>query len=58
VVAPVFQEYEAAPEAFSVVELPVQTVVVPDTVIAGDGLTVVVVVAVAVQPLDPVTVTV
>ena len=66
VVAPVFQEYVVPPLAVSVAEAPIQTVSsfgVPEvsvTVIAavGRGLTVIVDVAVAVQPLAFVTVVV
>ncbi len=66
VVAPVFQEYVVPPEAVSVAEDPSQIVPsfgVPDvsvTAIAGEGagLTVIVVVAVVVQPLAFVTVAV
>ena len=66
VVAPVFQEYVVPPEAVSVTEAPMQIVPsfgVPEvsvTAIAaeGAGLTVMVVVAVAVQLLAFVTVTV
>ena len=64
VVAPVFQEYVVPPLAVSVAEEPLQTVPsfgVPDVsvtviVAVGRGLTVIVDVAVAVQPLAFVTV--
>ena len=66
VVAPVFQEYVVPPLAVSVAEAPIQTVPsfgvaeVSVTAIAavGRGLTVIVDVAVAVQPLAFVTVAV
>ena len=66
VVAPVFQEYVVPPLAVSVAEAPIQTVSsfgVPEVsvtaiVAVGRGLTVIVDVAVAVQPLAFVTVVV
>ena len=66
VVAPVFQEYVVPPLAVSVAEEPLQTVPsfgVPDVsvtviVAVGRGLTVMVAVAVVVQPLAFVTVAV
>ena len=66
VVAPVFQEYVVPPLAVSVAEAPEQTVPsfgVPEVSVTeiaavGRGLTVMVVVAVAVQPLAFVTVAV
>ena len=66
VVAPVFQEYVVPPEAVSVAEDPSQIVPsfgVPEVSMtaieaAGTGLTVIVEVAVAVQPLPFVTVAV
>ncbi len=66
VVAPVFQEYVVPPEAVSVAEAPLQIVPsfgVPEVSVTtitavGNGLTVMVVAAVAVQPLAFVTVAV
>jgi hypothetical protein len=40
VVAPVLQEYDIPPEAFTVVEVPAQTVVGPLNVTVGKGFTV------------------
>ena len=66
VVAPVFQEYVVPPEAVSVAEAPMQIVPsfgVPEVSVtaieaAGAGFTVMVVVAVVVQPMAFVTVAV
>ena len=59
VVAPVDQLYEVPPLAVKVVGLPAQIVVDAGTILAvGAGLTVTVALAVAVQPLASVTVTV
>ena len=57
-VEPLDQTYEAAPPACSVVVLGWQTTVLPEMLIVGRGFTVTNAVAVAVQPLEPVPVTV
>ena len=58
VVAPVLHIYVDAPEAVSVVDAPLQIVVVPDMDSENDPLTEILVLVLAVQPFEPVTVTV
>ena len=58
VVAPVLHTYVDAPEAVSVVDAPLQIVVVPDMDTENDALTEILVLVLAVQPFEPVTVTV
>ena len=58
VVAPVFQEYVPVPDAVSVVELPEQMVLFPETAAVGGGTMLTVLTAVSVHPFPFVTVTV